>query len=153
MNHQVNYIMQGFILALLIPFGVFVIDKAILTERTSEASSIVIDHGIKPGEIVLSQAAAKGKTLFMQKCASCHHLFKDQTGPSLVGIEKRGPWADRKNVYAWTRNPAAFMATNSYTQDLKKVYAVIMPAFPDMSEEEIDNVMTYINYVGEGMGY
>ena len=86
----------------------------------------------------------KGKSLFVSNCASCHTLFKESVGPSLSGFKKRGPWADRKNIYAWINNPAAFMRTNEYTQALKEKYGSMMTAFPDLTREEIDIICEYV---------
>src|SRR5687768_1621471 len=53
--------------------------------------------------------AQDGAAIFQQNCASCHAINKDLTGPKLAGVESRGPWADRKQLYAWIHNPAKFM--------------------------------------------
>lgn len=101
----------------------------------TEASSI---------QIPLSGIASKGKSLFMGKCASCHTIFKNLTGPGLIGFEDRGPWPERKNVYAWIRNPSAFMQKNKYTRELKAQYGSMMTAFPDLTDEEVDAICAYI---------
>src|SRR6478672_4468848 len=44
--------------------------------------------------------AQEGKSLFQQNCQSCHALDKRLTGPALRGAMSRGPWGDRKNLYA-----------------------------------------------------
>jgi len=86
----------------------------------------------------------------MSKCASCHNLFKDGTGPGLLGFEERGPWVERKNLYEWIKNPAAFIAKNEYAKQLKKVYSgMVMPAFPDITNEEIDAICEYINHLAK----
>ena len=59
--------------------------------------------------------AQDGAAIFQQNCASCHALNKDLTGPKLAGVEGRGPWSDRKKLYAWIHNPAKFMQTDPYT--------------------------------------
>lgn len=93
-------------------------------------------------------SAQDGKALFSANCASCHAVHKKLTGPALSGLEGRGPWADRKQLYAWIHNPAGFMKTNKYTADLKVQYnGVLMTAFPAISEKEIDAIISYINSV------
>jgi cytochrome c551/c552 len=90
--------------------------------------------------------AQDGAAIFQANCASCHAINKDLTGPRLAGIESRGPWSDRKNLVAWIHNPAKFMQTDPYTQALKQQYGgVMMTAFPQLSEKEIDAIITYIN--------
>jgi len=94
--------------------------------------------------------AAEGKQLFQQQCQTCHALDKNLTGPALRGFKQRGPWGDQKEVYKWIHNPAAYMATNKYTQDLKNQYGAIMQAFPDLTEAQIDAITEYIVTAPEG---
>ncbi|MFT3704205.1 MAG: c-type cytochrome [Agriterribacter sp.] len=90
--------------------------------------------------------AQDGKAIFMAKCATCHNVFVKSTGPALGGLEDRGPWSDRKKLHAWVHNPAGFMTSDPYTQGLKGQFnGVMMSAFPDLKDEEIDAVVTYIN--------
>jgi mono/diheme cytochrome c family protein len=92
-----------------------------------------------------SLMAQDGKALFQANCASCHALNKKLTGPALAGLEERGPWADRKKLYAWIRNPAGFAKTEPYAAGLIKEYGVLMTAFPSLSDAEIDAIVAYIN--------
>ena len=89
--------------------------------------------------------AQDGASIFQQNCASCHSVNKDLTGPKLAGVESRGPWSDRKNLYAWIHNPVKFMQSNTYTQGLKQQFGgAMMTGFPQLSEKEIDAIITYI---------
>lgn len=89
--------------------------------------------------------AQDGKQLFQQNCQTCHAINKNLTGPALAGLEERGPWADRENLYKWVHNPAAFIPTTPYTKALQAQYGQIMPAFPQLSNQEIDAIVDYIN--------
>jgi mono/diheme cytochrome c family protein len=90
-------------------------------------------------------SAQDGKQIFQNNCASCHAIKKDLTGPALAGVTTRGPWTDRKNLYAWIHNPAKFMATDKYTQELKARFAnAMMTPFPSLTEKEIDAIIDYI---------
>ena len=88
--------------------------------------------------------AQDGAVLYRSNCASCHALNKDLTGPALAGFQNRGPWADRKELRAWVRNPVAYMAKDPYTQGLKQQYGSIMQAFPNLADAEIDAIADYI---------
>ena len=88
--------------------------------------------------------AQDGKALFTSNCASCHAINKDLTGPALAGFQNRGPWADKKELYAWIRNPVAYMAKDPYTQGLKAQYGSIMQAFPNLADKDIDAISDYI---------
>ena len=77
--------------------------------------------------------AQDGKTLYQGNCASCHAINKQLTGPALAGVETRGPWTDRANLYKWVKNPAAFIPTTPYTKELQAQFGgQIMPAFPQL---------------------
>ena len=101
---------------------------------------IIVFSGVGNGLL-----AQDGKALFQANCASCHALNKKLTGPALAGFEERGPWADRKKLYAWVKNPAGFSKTDAYTAGLIKEYGVIMTAFPQFADAEIDAIVKYIN--------
>ncbi|MDQ2752305.1 MAG: c-type cytochrome, partial [Bacteroidota bacterium] len=90
-----------------------------------------------------------GQTLFSQNCASCHAVNKRLTGPALAGVTQRGPWKDRTELHAWVHNPAGFMKTNTYTAGLYKEYQVMMQAFPQLSDKEIDAIIDYTKTVPE----
>lgn len=90
--------------------------------------------------------AQDGQQLFKSNCASCHHPLNNGTGPALKGVDGRGPWGDRQNLYDWIHNPAGFMASNKYTQDLKAQYnGTMMTGFPALKNEEIDAIIDYVN--------
>ncbi len=86
---------------------------------------------------------AAGKALFQAKCASCHQTFSDRTGPALRNLQYRGPWKDPRNLLRWINNPAAFMATDPYTQDLKYKYGSMMTAFPEITQWDVENMVVY----------
>jgi mono/diheme cytochrome c family protein len=89
--------------------------------------------------------AQDGKALFQANCASCHAINKKLTGPALAGVLERGPWADRKKLYAWVRNPSGYAKTEPYAANLIKEYGgVLMTAFGTLSDAEIDAIFTYV---------
>lgn len=92
-----------------------------------------------------SVSAQDGKALFQSKCQSCHNIFKDMTGPALMGLEERGKWADHKQLQAWINNPGGFMATDDHTKELKAKFGSVMTAFPDITLKDVDAIVTYIN--------
>ena len=94
---------------------------------------------------LFAQDPAAGKTVFMSKCASCHQVLKKATGPALAGLEERHKWADHKELLSWINNPAAYMAKDAYTQGLKAEYGSMMTAFSDVTLQDVDNVVAYIN--------
>lgn len=89
--------------------------------------------------------AAKGKAIFQQNCATCHNVFKKVTGPALQGVVDR--WnGDVKKLHQWVHNSASVLASGDvYANGLFKEYnGQQMPAFPALSDDDIDNVLEYI---------
>lgn len=91
--------------------------------------------------------AQDGKALFSANCASCHAVNKKLTGPALAGVEDR--WPEKKNLYAWIKNSAAFLKTGDpYANNLYNEYnKVAMNQFPGLSEADIDAILAYIKTV------
>lgn len=145
---QVNYVVQGFLLALLLPVVGLVLNKINSNSSTREAIEVadVIDA---PKASTVPSGLNKGKNLFLQKCASCHHISKDMTGPALKDFQHRGQWADREKLHEWIKNPALFMKNDLHTQQLKVKYITIMNAFPDISKEEVNAIADYIIWTAE----
>lgn len=95
----------------------------------------------------INLSAQDGKILFNSKCASCHNVFKSTTGPALGGFQERenGKWADTKELLKWVKNPAAYMANDAYTTELKTQYGSIMQSFGDITEPELVAIASYVN--------
>ncbi len=88
--------------------------------------------------------AQDGKTLFSQKCASCHAVDKALIGPALVGVQDR--WPEKDKLYAWINNSAAVVksgyprAVAVYTEYNK----IQMTAFPELTAKDIDAILGYV---------
>jgi mono/diheme cytochrome c family protein len=85
-----------------------------------------------------------GQQLFQQQCQSCHNLDGVGNAPAMGGFLERGPWKDREQLYAFVRNPPAFMACDPYTQGQKAQYGYVMTPFPSLSNEDIDAITDYV---------
>ena len=94
---------------------------------------------------ISAQDKAKGRALFMSKCASCHQVLKPGTGPALAGLEERHKWADHNELLKWINNPAAYIAKDPYTQGLLAQYKSMMTAFSDITLKDVDDIVAYIN--------
>jgi len=142
MNRQANYIIAGFLLFLSVSAGIFIVQK-IKIPSTEKSYSDIIDPDYST--ITVDPLLAKGKSLFLSKCATCHNIFKEGAYPALFGFEERGPWSDKKNIYSWVRNPSAFLEKNEYVKGLRKKFGSTMTAFPDLTDAEIDAIIEYVN--------
>ncbi len=94
-----------------------------------------------------AQDVAAGKALFSANCASCHNPLKDATGPALQGVDKQVP--SKEWLYKWVHNSAALIASgDKYANEIyNKWNKTAMTAFPNLKEEEIDNIIAYVNSV------
>lgn len=98
-----------------------------------------------------------GKALFNTNCASCHKLDKKLTGPALRNVEARlaeDEGLDREWLYAWIKNsPAMIKSGDAYANKIYEEYnKTAMTAFPQLSNEEIDNILAYTAEVKENKG-
>ena len=95
---------------------------------------------------------AAGKTLFINNCASCHaKSMKDKlTGPALAGAQAR--WGDDKALYAWIRNSQASIASGQprAVAIWNEYKPTVMTAFPGLKDEDMENLLAYINGVAAG---
>lgn len=70
--------------------------------------------------------------------------MRESTGPNLYQVRNR--WADSTNLYKWILNSQAFLATgDKYANDMYKKYGSIMPAFANLSNTDISNILLYID--------
>lgn len=93
-----------------------------------------------------------GESLFKAQCASCHNKnMKDKmTGPALGGAQEK--WGDDKALYQWVRNSQGLIASgHPRANELWAQYKPnIMTAFPNLKDEEIANILAYIDGVYKG---
>ena len=91
---------------------------------------------------------AKGKSIFNANCASCHKLNKNLVGPALKGVSAK---YDKDWLYSWIKNSAALIKSgdDKAVAIYEEYNKVAMNAFPQLSNEDIDNILAYTDYVPE----
>jgi mono/diheme cytochrome c family protein len=137
---EIKYILHAFLL-LFAFISVFICVKEFYSTQKQVPEMDLTDQ-----QKIESTAFLKGKQLFLSKCAVCHILFSNSTGPALCGFESRGPWSERENVNQWIKNPVEFMKKDHYTRELKESFGgVVMTAFPELTNTDIDEIISYIN--------
>ncbi len=95
-----------------------------------------------------------GKAIFKLNCASCHNknMEDDMTGPALGGIRER--WEGKEaELESWIRNPQAIIASgDAYAVSLyKKWNNIPMTAFPNLTDQEMADLLGYIYGVVDGI--
>jgi mono/diheme cytochrome c family protein len=90
-----------------------------------------------------AQNAAAGAAIFKQKCTACHQLDRKSIGPALAGVHERH---DEAWLLKWIKNSQALVAAGD--PEAVKIFnefnKVAMPAFPELAETDIKNILAYI---------
>ena len=104
--------------------------------------SLLLSFNLSAQELDIS----KGKSLFNANCASCHKLNKKLIGPALKGVSAK---YDKEWLYTWIKNSAAMIKSGD--EQAVAIYEeynkVAMNSFPQLSNEDIDNILAYTDYV------
>lgn len=91
------------------------------------------------------EAISAGKSVFNANCKSCHKLDQKYTGPALRGVTDRRSidWAK-----SFIKNSQALIASgDAQANALYKEYNnLAMPAHEFLSDVELDNLLSYIEY-------
>ncbi len=92
-----------------------------------------------------STSVPDGKAIYELNCANCHELWERNIGPAMVGVENRGPWKNRKNLFAFVRNPLGTFKQWAYTKAMVKEYNdQLMPAYPQLTDADMKAVFDYL---------
>jgi len=93
-----------------------------------------------------ADAIAKGEQLFKENCKSCHKVHQDAVGPALSGVSKR---RSKDWIHSWVKNNAVFRASGD--KDAIAIYEKFgkseMTAFPTFTNENIDDIVAYVESV------
>ena len=130
------------ILVLVVGAAIYLGFRKFPQGKDSENTSTIIDYD-EPTD-TLTKLRSDGKRFFNSKCASCHQVLKNATGPALFGITERGHWMDSEKLYKYIREPESFKKSK-YIDSLRQVYGSNHMAFPDLTDNEIKAILNYIN--------
>jgi len=90
---------------------------------------------------------AQGDALFKAKCATCHQVFKDGTGPKL--FEVRQKWEDggaaEGSIIKWVNNWEATAASEPYAKTVSAWSGTNMNQFPELSKEQILSIFDWVD--------
>jgi len=96
-------------------------------------------------EVISTDTAviAKGQASFNQHCSGCHNFRQDGIGPQLGGLTDSVPAVWIKHFIS---NPKEVIESKDVrAQELFKKYKVIMPSFGDSTNNEIDDIIAFLN--------
>ena len=90
----------------------------------------------------------KGKSLFNSNCAACHKLNKNLIGPALAGVSEK---YEKEWLYTWIKNSSAMIKSGDERAVAiwEEYNKAAMNAFPQLSNEDIDNILAYTDYKPE----
>ena len=85
---------------------------------------------------------------FNANCAACHKLNKNLVGPKLAGVTEK---YEKEWLYTWIKNSSAMIKSGderavAVWEEWNKL---AMNAFPQLSNEDIDNILAYTDYKPE----
>ena len=120
--------------------------------QTADSTQKASGNAAAAGGEFAKYDAKKGESIFSIKCSSCHYLYDSEgkgTGPSLHGVTKRAP--NREWFYKWIKNSQALIATgDKYANEVWNKYKPTqMTAFGELSNDDIDNILAYIETTPE----
>lgn len=96
----------------------------------------------EPVPVVTNTSGINGDQLFKINCAQCHRPAEDFAAPALAGAQKR--WSNKETLYAFVRNSQEVIKTDKYAAALfGKWNKVLMQPFPQLSDEQIDAILSY----------
>jgi cytochrome c551/c552 len=88
--------------------------------------------------------AIEGKAMFMARCASCHNIHKNLTGPALAGVTQRHSfdW-----IVRFVQSPQVIIHSGDKEAVAlyEKFNKLIMPDHTDLSADAIKGIMNYIS--------
>ncbi len=84
-----------------------------------------------------------GKVLFEQNCSTCHNFNQSAIGPNLSGLTRQ---VDSDWIKSFIKNPQEKIdGGDERAKQLYADYKVYMPAFPTLSEENLNDLLSYLH--------
>jgi len=104
----------------------------------------IITLGILPSSSTFAADPVVGEKLWKANCTSCHKVHSKLVGPALVGINEK---YEKEWLYKWIRNSQSFIKEGDQRANAiyKEYNNSVMTAFPTLGEEDIDNILAYID--------
>ncbi|WP_026450829.1 c-type cytochrome [Aequorivita capsosiphonis] len=133
---KVNFIHLRSKLPLLLLVFLLTFSTTIYSQDEAAAASQEAPADAAGGDV------AAGESLFKANCAACHKLDKKAVGPALRNV---ADLFDKDWLHKWIKNSQGLIASGD--AQANKIFEennkMIMPPFPGLSDEDIDNILAY----------
>ena len=91
----------------------------------------------------MANPVPEGKTIFMSRCAACHNVNKKMTGPALAGVDTRHE-IDWIVKFVQSSQTVIKGGDKTALALYEKFNKVTMPDHPDLTSDNIKNVVEFI---------
>ena len=110
-------------------------------KKLRKATLVVAALSFLTVNVSKAQDVVEGRTLFKSKCASCHALDHDGTGPALTPKMNE---LEESFLIPWIRNNVELRASgNAQAIEAAKFSPSEMTAFPTLTDDQIKNIIAY----------
>lgn len=117
-------------------------DISLIIRRVRKSAYLIAALSVLIVSSTQAQDVAEGRKIFKDKCASCHALDRNSTGPALQPkMEER----DEAYLIKWINNAPAFIASGDPTAvEASKFSPAEMTPFPTLTEAQIKSIIAYV---------
>lgn len=133
-------VLIGFLLVCIIPSTIFFSIKTVKELPKTWACGNDTHQG--------SPNFEKGKLLFLDNCASCHHknMTADLTGPALMEVEANWSGYPRSELFEFIRYSQKSIKKGQprAKKVWKKFRPEVMNDFPGLSDDQIEAILAYV---------
>jgi cytochrome c2 len=84
-----------------------------------------------------------GKSIFTSRCTACHAIEKNVVGPALMGVDQR---REEKWIISFVHSSQTVIKSGdtAAVSLFKKFNSTVMPDHPDLTDEQIRSIISYI---------
>ncbi|MBU0473047.1 MAG: cytochrome c [Bacteroidetes bacterium] len=130
---------QKWVTIFLVLFILLLVLSKLTKREESSTESTSTEETMQNGE---TQQISAENLIAKNKCASCHgrDLNGSGMGPSLINLSTN--W-EKDDLVSYLQNPSSFLSSARMAM-LKDKYGQDMPAFKNMSAEELDALASFL---------
>ena len=140
MNSELKYIFKGLIYACILIAVIYAAYYILSYKNTSTVEKPLV---ITQDDLRNLPQIVEGKKLFKENCLACHKIHAtDQFWFHNIVDNSY----DKKDLYGWIRNSDSVILSGNkyYTAVFNENNKTQMRSFPNLTDEEIDDIIDYI---------